>query len=59
MNAWAPDKCKRRDLHTSCPPGYLDWHDWASQKAKTHKQERCPECGLLTIWVPKARQAPR
>jgi hypothetical protein len=30
------------------PSGYLPWHDWAEEKAKTHKQTRCPTCGLYT-----------
>jgi hypothetical protein len=43
------------ELHTSCPDAYLAWHDWANDKAKTHYQERCPECALWAIWVPKAK----
>ena len=41
------------DSHTPSPPGYLDWHAWAERMAKTHKQQRCPECNLWAIWVPK------
>ena len=36
------------------PKGYLAWHEWAEQMSKTHRQERCPECGYWHIWVPKA-----
>lgn len=39
--------------HTPCPQGYLAWHTWAERKAKTHRQKRCPDCGLWAIWVPK------
>ncbi len=28
------------------PSGYLAWHAWAEQKAKTHRQRQCPECSL-------------
>lgn len=38
--------------HTPEPTGYLQWHAWAEEKAKTHIQERCPVCGLWAIWVP-------
>lgn len=39
--------------HTPCPDGYLDWHAWAEEKAKTHRSKRCSECRLFKIWVPK------
>ncbi len=48
--------------HTPCPSGYVQWHYWADQMSKTHKQVRCPGCGLLSLWVPKpkrAKQAPK
>jgi hypothetical protein len=35
------------------PSGYIAWHEWAERKAKTHRQERCPGCGLFVIWKPK------
>ena len=44
--------------HTSCPNTYLGWHEWAQEKAKTHVQVRCDECGRFSIWVPK-KKAPR
>jgi hypothetical protein len=40
------------DDHTRCPSGYIEWHDWAEQKSKTHLQVKCPECGLYSIWLP-------
>jgi hypothetical protein len=42
-------KCK----HTKQPIGYLAWHDWAEKKSRTHRQKRCPVCGLWSIWVKK------
>lgn len=39
--------------HTKCPEGYIGWHMWAEKKVKTHKQERCPKCGLWAIWKRK------
>jgi hypothetical protein len=33
---------------------HVDWHMWAMQKGKTHRQTRCDECGLFKIWVEKA-----
>ncbi len=44
--------CKR---HTKCPAGYVAWHLWAKQKAKTHKQIKCPGCGLYAVWVKKKK----
>jgi hypothetical protein len=41
------------ELHTDCPTGYMSWHIWAQEKSKTHKQEKCPNCGKYYIWVPK------
>ena len=32
---------------------YLAWHEWAAEKAKTHKQIKCPHCGLYRVWIPK------
>lgn len=36
--------------HTKAPIGYVAWHEWAEKKARTHRQERCPNCGLWAIW---------
>lgn len=43
--------CKQ--LHTKCPIGYIEWHDWAVKKMKTHDQKKCPNCGDLSIWYKK------
>jgi hypothetical protein len=40
--------------HTPAPLGYLAWHAWAERQARTHRQRRCPDCGLWAIWTPKA-----
>lgn len=37
--------------HTPCPEGYREWHEWAERKLRTHRQIRCPNCGLWAIWV--------
>jgi hypothetical protein len=42
-------KCK----HAPAPTGYLEWHAWADKKATTHRQRRCPGCGLWKVWVRK------
>lgn len=39
--------------HTPSPEGYIQFHAWAEKKSKTHRQIRCPVCGLWAIWVPK------
>lgn len=49
-------KCANGGKHTPQPTGYLQWHMWAEEKAKTHRQERCPACGLWSVWKPKARR---
>lgn len=33
--------------------GYTAWHEWAKQMSKTHRQKRCPNCGLYRVWAPK------
>jgi hypothetical protein len=48
------DDCERKDLHTSPgPDGYVERSEWAERRLKTHKQRKCPGCGLYRIWVPK------
>lgn len=37
--------------HTPMPAGYLARALWMEQKARTHSQRRCPECGLWAVWV--------
>jgi len=39
--------------HTPHPRGLREHLDWQEEKAKTHRQERCPICGLWAVWVPK------
>ena len=50
-------QCPKRSKHTPAPPGYLQWHEWATKKGKTHRTVRCSGCHLFTIWVPKKRRA--
>lgn len=46
--------CPRAGLHTaSGPAGYLQWHEWAKRMSRTHRQRKCPGCGLYKIWEPK------
>lgn len=45
--------CPNRDEHTPGPPGYFEAYEWAREKAKTHRQRRCPGCGRYLIWVAK------
>jgi len=40
-----------KKLHSKEPSGYLQWHEWAEKKAKTHEQTRCPTCGYWVVWV--------
>lgn len=44
--------CPNVEDHTTCPEGYIQWHDWAERMSKTHKQRECPGCGLYAIWEP-------
>lgn len=39
--------------HTPAPTGYAAWHAWAGRMSRTHRQVRCPGCGLFNVWVPK------
>lgn len=50
--------CPNEREHTSCPASYLAWHEWAEEKAKTHRQVRCPSCGLFKVWVPRTSPKP-
>lgn len=36
--------------HTPSPSGYVEWHEWAERKAKTHDQTQCLVCGRWAIW---------
>ncbi len=35
------------------PYNYLGWHAWAEKKSRANYQEKCPKCGLYTIWKHK------
>ena len=49
--------CPNIEDHTPQPEGYIQWHSWAEEMAKTHKQRKCSGCGKYSIWEPKARKA--
>lgn len=42
--------CPKVDRHTDGPENYVEWHEWARARNRTHYQERCPGCGLYLIW---------
>jgi hypothetical protein len=42
--------------HTPHPSGYVAWFEWAEKMTETHTQQRCPECYLWAIWVPKEQK---
>lgn len=45
--------CPRSDLHTPCPPGYIEWFDWAAARAyRGSTQSRCPGCDRYNVWSP-------
>lgn len=51
-----PSDCPNRAEHTDAEAekyGYIAWHIWAAKKSQTHRQEKCPGCGLYKIWVRK------
>jgi hypothetical protein len=45
--------CPNTECTVSEPSDYIHWHEWARKKSKTHKQTKCPTCGLYTVWIPK------
>lgn len=47
------DACALKAQHTPRPDGYLNFCDWAEAMAKTHRQTKCPGCGLFIVWVPR------
>ncbi len=49
-------ECPEREKHTPCPEGYIAWHIWAARMGKTHRQIKCPMCGLYSIWIPKVKR---
>lgn len=46
-------ECPQSALHTPHPTSYLAHAAWADEMLKTHRQKRCPGCGLWAIWEPK------
>jgi hypothetical protein len=48
--------CPHFEDHTPRPEGYLAWHAWAKDMAKSHHQLKCIGCGRYSIWVPKAQR---
>jgi hypothetical protein len=51
--------CPKKKLHTKDPTepeGYIEWHAWARKQGRTHKQKKCPGCGLFKIWVPREKR---
>jgi hypothetical protein len=45
--------CRRADLHTPSPRGYVAAWAWAEQMMQTHDQFQCPGCGRWLVWEPK------
>jgi hypothetical protein len=45
--------CPQIEDHAWQPEGYIAWHSWAADMAKTHDQRKCPGCGLYQIWEPR------
>lgn len=54
--AYAPP-CPNEPEHTEAPTGYVEWHDWAEEMSKTHKQTQCPTCQLWVVWIPNDRHS--
>jgi hypothetical protein len=46
-------RCPNQDQHTPHPTGQLAHAEWAERKLETHKQVKCPGCGLYAIWIPR------
>ena len=44
------------DHEKDVPKGYIQFFEWCKEKSKTHKQIKCPECGLYKIWVRRNKQ---
>jgi hypothetical protein len=49
--------CPNASEHTPVPRGYLDWHEWAEEKAKTHTPKQCPGCGRWLLHEPIRKTA--
>ena len=50
--------CETHTFDVHEPTGYIGWHSWARDRAKTHKQSRCPDCGLWKIWTQRTEATP-
>lgn len=50
--------CTNIRKHTSCPVGYIAWHEWAEKKGRRHKQIMCPKCDLYVIWIRREKREP-
>ena len=48
--------CAALCAHTPSPNGYTEKAAWFKRMGNTHKVERCPNCGLFAMWVPKKAQ---
>ena len=48
--------CPNNANHEPSPSGYTDWHEWAKAKNRTHKNSKCPDCGLFKIWTPRVKR---
>jgi hypothetical protein len=47
--------CAKHHTHDDVEPsGYVSWHLWALQMTKSHRQVKCPVCGLYAVWVLRA-----
>lgn len=46
------ENCPNKASHLLGPSGYVERAEWAEEMRKTHRQERCPGCGLWVIWRP-------
>ena len=44
--------CPREAEHNYGPSGYNDWHEWAKNRNRTHKNSRCA-CDRYLIWTPR------
>ena len=45
------------DTDAEMPCSYIERSEWFEKMGKTHKQTKCPNCGLFAIWVPKKGRA--
>lgn len=45
-------QCPNLANHAWRPEGYGAFIEFCREMSKTHRQERCPECGYYVIWTP-------